>query len=744
MSWIWKQGWETLRDIQEQSIPILVRGDRDLIISAGTASGKTEAAFLPIVSNLASADRPPGAGWSALYISPMKALLNDQMGRMETLCEEVDIEVTKWHGDVAASTKAKARKRPGGILLITPESLEALLMRRGNEIARLFQALTYVVVDEMHAFMGSPRGKQLQSIMHRIDVAAGVQPCRVGLSATLADELSSKKFLRPSSPAAVTILPGGAGGQDLKLQLRGYISESRGEKRRRLAIERAAADEADGQDKSKIWTDSSEAAITRHLFETLRGGRSLIFAGSRNRVETTTLALTGLSEAIGTPQEFFPHHGNLSRELREQAEVRLKDIERPASIVCTTTLELGIDVGPIDSVAQLGPGQTVSGMRQRVGRTGRRAGQPSVMRVYVREVGLDETTHPLDALRRDTVQSIAMLNLMLAKWNEPPSAGQRHLSTLLHQVLALIAQHGGISPRGAWALLVESQVFEMVDHDLFKGLLRQMASEKLIEQAVDGTLLPGPEGEKVLESREAYSVFKTPAEFKVISDGGRLIGQIPVENYLSAGQLAVLGGRRWRVFEVHSERREIVVTAATGGMPPVFGGEPKAPEDGVIQEMWRVYQERGTPRYLDPAAARLLHEGRETFERLGLGARSIVPFSDTMLIFPWVGERRLTALLLELTRAGLETTHMGLALAVPAAKQRRLEEELVRIARSPPPDPITLARLVEQNSFEKYDDFLSEEQRTLAYATGYMDAESLPNTAARILSNTAHLGGGAS
>ena len=220
--WIWQQGWEGLRDVQERSIPHLLAGERDLVIMAATAGGKTEAAFLPIVSRLATDGGTPGGGFQAIYVSPMRALINDQFGRMESLCAELDIEVTKWHGDVSASVKAKA-ERTLRHRTDHPGVLEAILVRRGKEVARLFRGLPYVVIDEMHVFLEDPRGKQLQSILHRIDIAANVKPVRVGLSATLADEDAARAFLRPLEPGRVDVLPPGPGGPQIKLQLRGYI-----------------------------------------------------------------------------------------------------------------------------------------------------------------------------------------------------------------------------------------------------------------------------------------------------------------------------------------------------------------------------------------------------------------------------------------------------------------------------------------------------------------------------------------
>lgn len=723
--WIWQQGWEGLRDVQERSIPILLAGTRDLVIMATTAGGKTEAAFLPIVSRLASDPPADGDGFRVVYVSPMRALINDQFGRMESLCAELDIEVTKWHGDVSEGVKARARKNPSGIVLITPESLEALLVRRGKEVARLFRGLRYVVVDEMHVFLDDPRGKQLQSILGRIDASSGALPARVGLSATLADEEAARIFLRPLDPARVDVLPPGPGGPPIKIQLRGYV--------RPVSFNRAPVSNGDGDLVPPV--DPSDVAIAQHLFETHRGHRSLIFAGSRGAVETVTVRLSEMGEMAGVPEEFFAHHGNLSREHREHAELRMRDTSRPASIVCTTTLELGIDVGQIEAVAQLGPGHTVSGMRQRLGRSGRRPGQAAVMRVYVKEGELSNASHPLDALRAQTVQAIAMLNLMLRKWNDPPEPRRLHLSTLLHQVMALIGQNGGVTPADAWEILVRSGTFGGVDTSLFKSLLRRMGSPDvgLLEQARDGTLLAGPAGERLLESRDIFAVFVSPEEYKVIAESGRAIGQVPGENPFSPGEMLILAGRRWRIVEVDPERRELSVRPARGGTPPVFGGDLRPPSEGVVEEMRRVWEDLSFPAYLDSTAKQLLVEARTTYDRLGLRNASITRHEGQLLLFPWVGERRQQALVLALARDELEPTPLGVAVAVSGVKEDALVATLSRLADGVPPDPLDLAALVENKEIEKFDSFLGDELLTLAWARDRIDAEDLPGMASQLL-----------
>lgn len=722
--WVWRQGWTELRDIQERSIPILIGGGQDLVIAAGTASGKTEAAFLPIVSRLAWDGRAPGAGFEVIYVSPLRALINDQFGRIGALCEELGVSVTKWHGDVAASVKERARRRPQGILLTTPESLEAILVRRGNEAGRLFAALGYVVIDEMHAFMDAPRGRQLQSLLNRVETATGHSVARVGLSATLADMRTSAAFLRPLAPDTVAILESRTGGQELRLQVRGYVEP---------ALKHGRGTRFGNGDECP--EDPALSAIVKHLFDTLRGKRSLIFAGSRQRVELVTADLCSLCEALGVPEEFFAHHGSLSREHREEAERRMKEADRPASIVATTTLELGIDVGHIEAVAQLGPGHTVSGMRQRVGRSGRRAGQASVMRVYVTERALNERIHPVDAMRPTTVQTIAMVNLMLRRWNEPPSPGRLHLSTLVQQILALVAQHGGLTAKQGWTRLVDSGVFTGLTPALYMDVLRRMGHPevRLLEQAPDGTLLPGEEGERVINDRGFYAVFMTPEEFKVVTDRGHALGAIPVDNPVISEQLIIFAGRRWRVIEVDPQHREILVTAAQGGKPPSFGGDGLPPADEVVAEMRRVYEGIASPVFLDEAAIRLLTEARESFDHFGLRTRSLCRREDHLLLFPWIGGRAQMAFVLALAAHGIAATSGSLAIVVPGKHQGRLTDVLRVLAQGPAPDAVALARLVPDMKRAKYDGYLGDDLLALCYAREYIDAARVPAVAADLL-----------
>ena len=199
-----------------------------------------------------------------------------------------------------------------------------------------------------------------------------------------------------------------------------------------------------------------------NLFSHLRGSRNLIFAESRRNVEWYADALRGISEEVRLPEEFFPHHASLSREHRLDLEERLKT-SSATTAVCTSTLELGIDIGDIACVAQIGVPFSVASLRQRLGRSGRRAGQPAVLRIYAIEMEPDAIVRPLDRLHLRLVRSIAMVELLLEGWCKPPTAQALHLSTLTHQILSVIAEHSGTRANRLYAILCKRGPFRRVD-----------------------------------------------------------------------------------------------------------------------------------------------------------------------------------------------------------------------------------------------------------------------------------------
>ncbi|HEY9695788.1 MAG TPA: DEAD/DEAH box helicase [Trichocoleus sp.] len=715
--WIWQQQWTELRDIQEQAIAPILSGQTDVIISAATASGKTEAAFLPIFSKLMT---EPGEGVRVLYLSPLKALINDQYRRLSELGELLDIPIHPWHGDVDAGRKQKVLKQPSGVVLITPESLEALFVRRGYELAGIFPALSSVVIDELHSFIGLERGMQLQSLMHRVELVAGRSIPRIGLSATLGDMALAADFLRPGKGDAVLAITSHEEGQELKIQVRGY---------RKLAPQDESIPETDKPADSEESGD--EFAIAAHLYKVLRGTNNLIFINRRADVEAYADRLRRLCEHHHVPNEFLPHHGNLSKELREDAEQALRG-ERPANVVCTTTLEMGIDIGAMTSIAQVGAPFSVTSTRQRLGRSGRRAGDPAILRCYISEPEVTPETPPQDALHPALMQTIAIINLLLDRWCEPPATGKLHLSTLIQQFLSLIAQYGGVKATQAWQVLCQTGAFRTVDQTLFIQLLRALGEHDLIQQSQDGLLLLGVKGEKLVNHYSFYTAFQTSIEYRVVTSG-KTLGTLPVDYPLVEGLYLIFGGYRWQILTVDQEHKVVEVAQSSAGRVPSFSGSGGFIHDRIRQEMYRLYCSEETPIFLDATARSLLAEARANFTQYHLDRTSILAYGREVLLFPWCGDVIMNTLLIQLRARGLSVGRDGIALIVEGITPQQLTNHLKTIVAQPLADPIMLAATVKNIVLEKHDRFLSEELLCRNYASGYLDLAGTKNAIDRMI-----------
>lgn len=662
--WIWAEGWTSLRDAQERAVPLLVDADQDVIIAAATAAGKTEAAFLPILTNLLNNNTPPG---SVLYISPLKALINDQWDRLSRLCEQLEISVVAWHGDVSFSKKHRFLTSPDGVLLITPESLEALFANRGSSLAGVFRNLRYIVVDELHAFIGSERGKQLQSLMHRMELVVGRRLPRIGLSATLGDMKLASEFLRPGGVDGVTIVESKNSNQALQVQVRGYIHPPMSMLKKSLtefAIKYESQDETENE-------SSPDFAIADHLYKVLRGSNNLIFPNSRQQVEWYADQLRRRCEKDAVPNEFWPHHGSLSKDLREHAERALKAGNQPASAMCTTTLELGIDIGSIKTVVQIGPPPSVASLRQRLGRSGRRAGENATLRGYCIERPLNDGSSLSDQMRQGLVQTIAMVRLLIGGWFEPPRAQGIHASTLVQQCLSVIAQCGGASAVTLWNTLIAEGVFSNVEKSDFVALLKSLGEHELIVQDSTGILLPGVAGERLINHYEFYCAFSNDEEFRLVCDG-KALGSVPVSRPLTKDQRIIFGGRSWQVRDVDIQTKVIIVSAASSGSPPKFDGLGAMVHDHVRKEMRAVLADPTPCPFIDQGAQALLDEARNTFSSLALGERYLIESRGKCYLVSWLGDYANDALRLLLNHVGLECDNTGLVIEISADAQRVL------------------------------------------------------------------------
>lgn len=702
---IWSEGWEELRDAQEQAIPLILKGDCDVIISAATAAGKTEAAFLPALTHLLAA----GGEGLIVYISPLKALINDQFGRLDRLCEQLEVPVWPWHGDVSASTKTRFLAKRHGVLLITPESLEALLCNRGSSVAAIFKHVTFFVVDELHAFIGSERGKQLQSLMHRIERALSRQIPRIGLSATLGDMKLAGRFLRPGGePEQVN---SESAGSELKVLVKGY------EEPLVVQVEKDGNEEDD--------EPVAPGQIAADLFKALRGSNNLVFPNSRRQVERYTHLLNKMCELRKVPNEFWPHHGSLSKEIRTETEAALKQKELPATAICTNTLELGIDIGAVKSVGQIGPPPSVASLRQRLGRSGRRKGEPAILRGYSVEDAIGPTANLREKLRLDTLQMSAMISLLVEKWFEPPRVQGLHVSTLVQQLLSSIAQTGGASASELYTLLCgPGTPFTGLNQREFIELLRHLGQKELVVQDSSGVLLHGRVGEKFVNHYSFYAAFSAEEEFRVIA-GGRTLGTLPVDQVLLAGQRILFAGKTWRVDEVDEQQKTIYVTRAKGGVPPAFSGGIGRTHTKVRQRMRELLEMPTELAFLDETAKKLVAEGRDWYIRLNLSTEFAIDQGRELVLLTWLGDAGNEAIACLLIRRGFVATASGPGVEV--VKGSRSTQDILdaledaAVDDTPPLD--MLLADVKNLAREKWDWSLPDGLLRKAYASLYLDLD---------------------
>jgi ATP-dependent Lhr-like helicase len=690
--WIWEQRWSELRDIQDKAIREILDGSHDVLIAATTAAGKTEAAFLPILTRVASHSEP---GFSVLYVSPLKALINDQFRRLEQLCERMEIPTVRWHGDAPQSAKQRAIKDPKGIALITPESIEAMLIRRPGDAARLFGSLRFIVVDELHAFLSGPRGLHLSSLLNRVNRLSSVRARRVGLSATIGDKSIAAAWLNPPAPEDVAILESSSDAPELKLLVKGHLVSAPS------PDDEAAEGLEDGFPCAK--------EIGDHIYRYLRGSNNLVFAGSRKRVEGLADLLREKSVQAGVPNEFFPHHGSLAKELREELEARLKRGDTPTTGIATTTLELGIDIGSVQSVAQIGAPRSLASLRQRLGRSGRRAGAPAILRIYVTQQSLRDNTGIDEFLRLEVAQSVAAIRLLIRRFVEKPEADASIATVVLHQILSVITQTGGARADELFKAVCPPGPLSIIGKAGFVELLRSMASpdHRLLEQSPDGTIMLGELGERLTARHDFYAIFNTDEEWRIVTAGTSL-GMLPISNPVGIGVVIVFAGQRWRITSIDDKSKVLEVVPHRSGKIPTFDnllGESSS--DELMQQVFRVLQDDAEPGFLDPIASDLLAEGRSNFATLNLAHQRIIQSGRDCLILTWRGTSTNSVLAFALASAGLDVEVIRAGVAVSNTTPEAVKRELVSFA-SEPPSVELVSGFVQNLKVAKFDNLVPE------------------------------------
>jgi ATP-dependent helicase Lhr and Lhr-like helicase len=723
---IWKMGWKEFKPIQVQSIHAVYETENHLVISAQTAGGKTEASFLPIISRLVTQPKP---SVQALYVGPLKALINDQFRRLEELCAKLEIPVHRWHGDVPANQKKALRDNPSGILLITPESLESNFINFGVQVPRVYNQLSFVVIDELHSFLSNVRGVHLQSLLSRLATAANCSPRLVGLSATLADPQAARAFLAPDAVDSVTVIEDTSSKREIKLGVKSFLSRPKEAKEssRRLTpdealvlvtklqarihpdektLEALLQQQPVAENPAVVANEDELDEIADDVIKNFALSTNLIFGNSKQSIEVLADRLhERVRKLKWAADPFLVHHGSLSKDLREDAEATLKS-GVPSTALCSSTLEMGIDIGHVRAVGQLDTPWSVSSMVQRLGRSGRRVGEAAIMRMYVREESPHARSSLTDLLYPDLLRAIAMTRLMLQKWLEPFEQDRMHLSTLSHQILSCLKQTGGMRAANLYRTLCRRGPFRNTSEAHFAALLRGLAEHDLIEQVPQGEIILALEGESITSNFDFYAAFQSAEEF-IIRAGGEEIGKLPANIVPPVGEHLILAGKRWQVQEILSNQKLALVALSPGGKAPTFQGSSGEIHSQVVREMKAILLEEDEPGYIDQSSKSLLRASRRMARIVGLSESDVVIRKQSIQWFPWVGTRTLLtlSLLAKSSNISNETDRLSIIYSLPSieAFQQHLRQIL-----SSEPDAVKLAKLLPVKKLEKFDDFIPE------------------------------------
>lgn len=591
------KGWASLRPIQEAAIPRILSTENNYVLISRTASGKTEAAFLPILSRTNFSED----GVKVLYISPLIALINDQFRRVEELCEYMDITVTKWHGEASKSQKDRLLRKPNGIVLITPESLEAMFVNKPYNVKHLFSVLDYVVIDEIHSFLGSDRGIQLQSILSRLQKINKSNFKTIALSATVSDsnkyielknfigDIENTKIIRDTNPKSINAVFRYFEGSGAELPIN----------------------------------------LLKDLYIQTRNNKSLIFPNARGRVEEVAVKLRKISDKVGGHQNYFSHHSSVDKEVREYVEFFAKNnTYQNFSIACTSTLELGIDIGSVDQVVQIDATHSIASLIQRVGRSGRRDDKESNLFLYATN-------------QWTLLQSIACWLLYEEKYIEPISLNKKPYDILVHQILSVVKGTSGISKKYLISELLQNAAFKNIGTSEIEEIIDFLVGKDLIEK-LGAELILGIEGEKIVNNKEFYSVFQTENLFKV-SHKGNKVGEVPLTLQIREDENIYLSARIWKITNVDLKSKKIEVIPAKDGKRPIFEGSGANVADKIRTKMLEVLVSKRAYDFLDEQSQDVITEMQKEFSVFNITniiiERPLLSTNDNLTFYSFTGSK---------------------------------------------------------------------------------------------------------
>ena len=604
--------WESLRPIQLAAIARILSTKENYILASRTASGKTEAAFLPILSKMNFNEQ----GVQVLYVSPLIALINDQFYRIEELCKYLDVEVTKWHGEASKSQKDKLIKNPRGIVLITPESLEAMFVNAPYNVKVLFSNLKYLVIDEIHSFIGTDRGVQLKSLISRLQEINTSKFNIVGLSATIGDYNEAKKMTGDENNTKVLL---DRAAKEIQTHFRYFEAETT-----ELPIE-----------------------LLNDLYIETKENKVLIFPNSRGRAEEIAVKLKKISEKLKGHPFYFSHHSSIDKELREYIEHFAKSNQRNNfCISCTSTLELGIDIGTVDEVVQIDATHSIASLIQRVGRSGRRDGEKSILVLYATNTW-------------SFLQSLACWLLYQEGFIEPVLTSEKSYDILLHQLLSIVKQLSGCKRKDLISRVSANFAFKNIPSDETEEIIDQLIETDLLE-VIQGDLIIGIEGEKIVNSRDFYSVFKTEPNFKVLNSG-KGIGEIPFSPQIQIGENILLAARIWKMVDIDFKSGKIEVIPAKDGKKPLFFGTGGTIHPRIREKMLQILFDTTEYPELDEAGTEILKIFRKDFANFPFESltndRPIIYKDAKAVLYSFLGTKVNRSFYFLLNRTGMSSIY---------------------------------------------------------------------------------------
>ena len=786
--YIYAHDWESLRAIQTFAARSIFETENNLLLTSSTASGKTEAAFFPILSDLW--ENPPQSV-GCLYVAPLKSLINDQFARMDELLDMTGIRVTRWHGDVAMSHKKKLLDQPRGILQITPESLESMLINRSNDIFRLFGELRYIVIDEIHTLTGSDRGNQIICQLDRIGHLIGRTPRRIGLSATIGDPTLAADWLSAGTDTPTDVPAFEEGRIRWRLGLEHFYIQNAGrdqsaepadseagyseamEAERRVLTSDSRLIEGEYEEKQQPQADggagedapgtaiarataeavadamaqaAAERAVTyvldagyEYMYDCVKDKKSLVFSNSREETEYLCATLRQIAKHRGDPDVFLIHHGNLSASIREEAEAKMKDEEMFAVTCATVTMELGIDIGRLERVLQSQAPNSVTSFLQRLGRSGRRGEPPEMMMVFREEDPLPNTPLP-QLIPWELLRGIAVIQLYIEdRFIEPPQRRTMPMSLLFHQTLSMLASSGELTPRRLAERVLSLPPFAHVSKEDYRTLMASMIEHEFIEMTEEKGLIVGLAGERLLKSFKFYAVFKDTEDYTVRA-GSDEIGTITTPP--PVGDRFALAGRVWEVEELDVQRKLIYVHKVDGKMEVSWPGDFGEIHTRVLQRMRQVLAEDTVYPYLKPNARKRLDVARHVARNTGMLNHSMVHLGGySWCLFPWLGTRSFRTMRkyiqhnagpCRITNLEFEGCYY-MTFRMERGSDYDLISHLEQSARRDGIDCESLVQSGEQPIFDKYDEYIPGDLLRKAYAADRLRPDEVVERLGEIL-----------